>query len=251
MPGQVRGLSWFAPVLLRLRDLDETSDAQIMRQKVGAMLAGIVFDGGGQAMAFPGKPKGDGVVESGLEPGTLKVLNVPGDNIHFTNPPRIGAESIEFMKLTAREIAAGLGVPYEMLTGDLSQTNYSSIRAGTIDFRRRVEMVQHHVLVFQFCRPTWRRFITTEILSGRLPAPGFERDPEPYLAARWITPRTEWVDPKKDVDSEVAELAARLTSRSRAVAARGIDIEELDAEIAADEQREQRLALTAPSEMTQ
>lgn len=33
-PGQVRGLSWLAPVLLKLRDRDETSDAMLQAMKV-------------------------------------------------------------------------------------------------------------------------------------------------------------------------------------------------------------------------
>lgn len=33
-PGQVRGLSWLVPVLLRMRDRDEASDALLMQLKV-------------------------------------------------------------------------------------------------------------------------------------------------------------------------------------------------------------------------
>jgi hypothetical protein len=32
-------------------------------------------------------------------------------------------------------------VPYELLTGDLSQVNYSSIRAGLVEFRRQIDAV--------------------------------------------------------------------------------------------------------------
>jgi len=35
-PGQVRGLSWFAPVLLRLAELDKLADAQVIRQQIAA-----------------------------------------------------------------------------------------------------------------------------------------------------------------------------------------------------------------------
>nr|WP_246729193.1 phage portal protein [Methylosinus sp. RM1] len=124
------------------------------------------------------------------------------------------------MRVTAREIAAGLGVPYEQLTGDLSSVNYSSIRAGLVEFRRRVEALQHNVVVHQFCRPVWRRFVTTEYLAGRLEAPGFERDPEPYLSASWLPPKVEWVDPLKDVQAEILAIGAGLMSRRQAVAAR-------------------------------
>lgn len=194
--GQLRGVSWFAPVLLKLADLDAAMDAQLMRQKVAALLAGFITDTDGQAGGFDGARDGAGNLEGGLEPGTLKIL-APGQDVRFSDPAKVGAEVIDFLKVSAREIAAGLGVPYESLTGDLSGVNYSSIRAGLVAFRRRVEALQHMVIVYQLCRPIWRRFVTAEVLSGRLAAPGFARDPEPFLAARWITPRTEWVDPRR------------------------------------------------------
>jgi lambda family phage portal protein len=242
-PGQVRGVSWFAPCLLRASEHDQAIDAQLVRQKVAALFAGFIRDANSDAAGFAGAPPTAGVVDGGLEPGTLKVL-VPGTDITFSTPANIGAEAIDFLKITAREIAAGLGVPYEMLTGDLTSVNYSSIRAGLVEFRRRVETAQHNMLVFQLCRPIWRRFVTLEILSGRMPAPGFERDPEPYLSARWITPRFDWVDPAKDVAAEIEAIGAGLMSRRQAVAARGLDVEALDAELAADNARAAAMGLT-------
>lgn len=241
-PGQVRGLSWFAAVLLRLADLDKAHDAQLIRQQIAAMLAGFVT---GDADLFDGEKPAPGLLEGGLEPGTLKVLP-PGASITFSEPATIGAESIDFLKITAREIAAGLGLPYEALTGDLSGVNYSSIRAGLVDFRRRAEAIQHTVLIRQLCRPVWRRWLTTEILAGRIEAPGFEADPESWLAATWLPPRNDWVDPAKDIAAEIAAIGAGLMSRRQAVAARGYDLEQLDAEIAQDRKDAAALGLAFP-----
>lgn len=242
MPGQVRGVSWFAPVLLKLADLDSATDAQLMRQKVAALLAGFIIDSDGSAGGFDGARDGAGNLDGGLEPGTLKVL-APGQDIRFSEPAKVGGEVIDFLAVTAREIAAGLGVPAAVITGNFSDANYSSLRAALVDFRRRVEAVQHHVLVFQLCRPVWRRFVTAEVLSGRLAAPDFARNPEPVLAARWITPKQDWVDPAKDVAAEIAAIGAGLMSRRQAVAGRGYDLEALDAEIAADTANAQALGL--------
>ncbi|MFG1266906.1 phage portal protein [Xanthobacter sp. DSM 14520] len=241
--GQVRGVSWFAPVLLRLAELDSAHDAQLVRQKVAALLTGFVVDPNGTAGGFTGELDGMGGLEGGLEPGTLKVLN-PGQDVRFSDPAKVGAEVIDFLKTSAREIAAGLGVPASVLMGDFSDANYSSLRASLLDFRRRVEAIQHHVMVFRLCRPIWRAFVTAEVLAGRLGAPGFERDPEAFLSARWITPRTDWVDPAKDVQAELDAIAGGLMSRRQAVEARGLAVEELDAEIAADRAREATLGLT-------
>jgi lambda family phage portal protein len=250
-PGQVRGLTWFAPVLLRMADYDRSVDAQLQRQLVAALLTGFIIDpnggnGGfvadGQEGSFPGS-QSESNLDSGLEPGTLKILD-PGQDIRFSEPAKVGPEIIEFLKVTRHEIAAGLGIPSHVLSGDLSDANYSSLRAGLVEWKRRVEALQHSMLVFQFCRPVWRNWVLLRALSGTRDMDGFWRDPRPYYAAKWITPRFDWVDPLKDTEAEVMAINAGLMSRRQAVAARGYDLEQLDAEIAVDNQRSEALGLT-------
>jgi lambda family phage portal protein len=237
VPGQVRGISWFAPVIVRLNDLDGWRDAQMVRQRMAAMLAGFIINPDGSASPMEGDQSGATVV-GGWEPGQLQYLE-PGQDVRFSDPAKIGAEVIDFADITEREIAVGLGLPDYLLSGDLSDVNYSSIRAGMVEFRRRVEALQHSLLAFQFLRPVWRRWATLEVLSGRV-----EATVEQALPASWITPKVHWVDPAKDVRAEVEAVAAGLMSRREAVAARGIDIEQLDAEIAADQARAKSLGLT-------
>lgn len=235
-PGQVRGISWLAPVLLRLHELDLYEDAQLVRQKVSALFAGFVFDASGTATGFDGVNV-NGVLTSGLEPGTLKVLP-PGFDIKFSDPAEIG-DAVDFIKLQLRSVAAGLGVPEYLLTGDLSQANYSSLRAALVEFRTRLEQLQYSVIVHQLCRPIWRAWILGEVLAGRLVG-----DLDELLAVEWITPAQPWVDPQKDAEAARLQLAAGLTSRRRVVASQGWDVEQLDAEIAADHARERELGLT-------
>jgi capsid protein len=64
-----------------------------------------------------------------------------------------------------RAVAAAMGITYEMLTGDLTQVNYSSIRAGLLEFRRRCEAIQHGVIVHQLCRPVWQAWMTQAVLD--------------------------------------------------------------------------------------
>lgn len=237
VPGQCRGVSWLAPVIVRLSDLDSWRDASLVRQRMAAMLAGFITTTDGSASPMEGEQSGSSVV-GGLEPGTLQYLD-PGQDIRFSDPAKIGQDVIDFADITEREIAVGLGLPDYLLSGDLSDVNYSSIRAGMVEFRRRVEALQHSLLAFQFLRPVWRRWATLEVLSGRVQAQVAEA-----LPVSWITPKQHWVDPAKDVRAEVEAVAAGLMSRREAVAARGIDIEQLDAEIAADQARAASLGLT-------
>ena len=82
-----------------------------------------------------------------MEPGSLIPLP-PGTDIRFSNPTESDAYG-PFVKNHLRAVAAGMGLPYELVSGDLEGVTYSSIRAGLIEFRRRVEQLQHGVVAHQ------------------------------------------------------------------------------------------------------
>ncbi|MFW2545517.1 phage portal protein [Primorskyibacter sp. 2E107] len=230
--GQVRGVSWLAPVILPASEFDQLCDALLVGVKVAAMHSAFLVDMNGTAgEPYDGTESG-GIMETGLEPGTMKRLPT-GYDVKFNTPGQtqeIGA----FLRLNLQQLAAGLGLPEHLLSGDLTGANYSSLRAGLLPFRQRVEQIQYGTLVPQLLRPIWRRVVTFGVLSGELAAPDFESSPRAYLAAEWLPPKPMQVDPLKDVQATVAELEAGLTSRRKAVAERGWALEDLDSEIAAD-----------------
>jgi lambda family phage portal protein len=238
--GQLRGITWLAPVLLRLHELDQFEDAALVKAKVAALFTGFITDPDGTVGGLSGTSNA-GVLQVGMEPGSLIPLP-PGADIRFSNPTEHDAYA-PFVKNHLRAVAAGLGLPYELVSGDLEGVTYSSIRAGLIEFRRRVEQLQHNVVVHLFCRPVWERFVRLGVLSGELPARDFDRDPSAYLGCEWLPPKFDYVDPKKDVEAEILAIEAGLKSRTQAISERGYDAEQVDAEIAADLERATSLGL--------
>jgi lambda family phage portal protein len=243
--GQVRGVSWLAPILLALSETDQLEDALLTAAKCQAMLMAFLVDQNGNAASdvFDGEKDGSTLL-SGLEPGTMKRLP-PGFDIRFSTPQQFG-QSAEFAKHQLRHVAAGLGLPAFMVDGDMTAVNYSSARTALIGFRQRVEALQYNVLVPQLLRPIRNRVIVAGVLSGDLDLRDFESRQAEYLAAEFYPPAQEWVDPDKDAKGIERMLKNRLMSRRQAVARQGYSIESLDAEIAADSEREKRLGMTTP-----
>jgi lambda family phage portal protein len=223
VPGQVRGISRFAPVLLRLRDLDELADAALMKAKIEAMFAGFLTDADG-SMAEGAQDAS--VLTQGLEPGTLRILP-PGSDIKFSNPTAGGETFAPFVSSQLHAIAAGLGLTYEQVSGDMSGVNYSSARVALIEFRRIVEAFRAHVLRPQFLEPVWRRCLTVAELAGVLPVGVDQR-------CRWVAPCWEHVDPVKDVQSDVLAVEAGFKSKRQVVAEWGRDPDEVATEIAGE-----------------
>ncbi|GGE04767.1 phage portal protein, lambda family [Gemmobacter megaterium] len=229
-PGQVRGITWLTPVLLKLRDRDEASDALLMQLKVAALMTGYISDPDGSVAELLGTTS-EGALNLALEPAMMRILP-PGASVTFSKPGDGLAQIDAFLKAIDREIAAGLSLTFAMLTGDLGEANYSSERVGLLEFRRRAEMLQRNLIEGQFLRPLWRRWIEVRTLAGELPAgPAAQAE---LRAVRFVPPGWAWVDPKNDVDADIAAINAGLKSREEVVAARGRDIDEVDEERARD-----------------
>ncbi|MBN2629729.1 MAG: phage portal protein [Rhodobacteraceae bacterium] len=238
--GQVRGVSWLAPVLLRLSELDQLEDALAVGVKTAAMFAGFLVDQNGTGEPFDASDE-SGILTRGLEPGVLQRLP-SGFDIRFSTPQQ-AQQTAEFVAHQIRAIAAGLGVPAHLVSGDLREANYGSLRAGMVAFRQKLEGIQFATIIPQLCGPIWERAVSALILRGDLPAADFEAAAPLWLAAEHYPPPMPWIDPAKDVAAIRDALEAGLMSRRQAVAERGFDIETLDAEIAADREREARLQL--------
>lgn len=194
-PGQVRGVPWFAPILMTARDLSDMLDAANVKARVEACFAGFITNSDDSAplMDDNGITSTPQQFVTSLEPGMLKELR-SGQDIKFAAPTSTSQlDTILINNLQA--MAAGVGCTYDQATGDLRQANYSSLRAGKIEFWRLIGRAQQHIIIPQFCKPVWQRFIDRAVLAGRLPSrPG-------GYPVRWVVPAKEMIDPKKDFDA--------------------------------------------------
>ncbi len=234
--GQVRGVSRFAPAIVKLFFLDQYDDAELERKKVSSMFA-----------LFVTSPQVDAPLDSpdeplAVEPGQVVRLD-PGEEIDTPSPPDSGPTYEPFQYRTLLQVSAALGVPYSYVSNDLAKANFANSRLSIIEFRRRLSAWQHRVLIHQLCKPVWARWMDTAVMAGALDLPNYAATRRAWLKSDWLPPKWDWVDPLKDISAEIAEIEAGLKSRSMAMAQRGYDADRVDSEIAADRAREAQLGL--------
>ena len=234
--GQLRGVSRFAPAIVKLFTLDLYDDAELERKKTAAMFAMFITS------PAPETPLEPAEEDLEVEPGQVVRLD-PGEDVSTPATPDSGSTYEPFQYRTLLQIAAALGIPYPYLTGDAARGNFSNTRVALLDFRRRVSAIQHSVIVHQLCRPVWQRWLDLAVLSGAIDLPGYDRDRRAYHSANWLPTRWDWVDPMKDASAEILQIEAGLKSRSQAISERGYDAEQVDREIAAERKREAALGL--------
>lgn len=247
-PGMIRGEPWLTRALIKMHELDQYDDAQVVRQKLAAMFAGFMTPSADGKFGYQdqdGDPE-EGVSLAALEPGTMQVLD-PGATMTFTNPPSPGDSYDVFMRHQNRSIAGSLGILYEQLTGDFSQVNDRTWRAAMNEFKRRLARWQHSTVVFQFCRPIMQRWAEYAVLNGaiKLPAGISVGD---VARPKWIPQAHAYINPVQDIQAKRDEIRSGLKSRAETVSETGADVEALDAEIAADNARADGLELRFDSD---
>ncbi len=248
-PGQMRGLPWMTPLIVLMRELNQFDDAELVRKKTAALFGGFIetppdeVDDAPHILGSRGTDDSAGNSVIDLEPGTFPELP-PGYKVNFSEPADVGGSYEAFCKRQERRAARGLGgMTYEKYTGDLSGVNYSSIRAGNLEFQRQCKQFIYQVLAHQMCRPIARRFLEQAVLSGAIKLPGFVRNPRPYNRIKWTIDGWPWVDPEKDFKAAKGMVRAGFSTRTLECAERGLDVEEVDLEQAEDNQRADGLGL--------
>jgi capsid protein len=246
-PGQLRGVPVLAPVLSRLKSLDEFDDAVLFRQEIANLFAGFVREPAPESQAVDGNGN---VIEDdpdftpmvGLEPGTMQKLR-PGEEVEFSTPPDAGNSYPDFMRQQLLAVAAGVGLPFEILTGDLREVNDRLIRAVLNEFHRRIEQRQWSVFIHQFCQPVRAAWLDAAFHAGAIALPDYGNQRRAYLRTRWVPQGWRYIHPVQDIQAQILAIKAGISSRSEAILERGYDAEVIDAEIADDKERAERLGL--------
>lgn len=220
-PGQIRGVPVGTSAMLRLKSLDEYDDAELMRKKVAACFGAFVTD---SADPLPGETNelGGYPVER-LEPGMIEYLK-PGKEVTFGNPPPSDGYA-EYSTTFLRSIAAGFGVTYEAMTGDLSGVNFSSGRMGWIEMGNIVAEYQEFMMIPVLCSGVWDWFVQMATIMGigKMDA-----------AATWTTPRRPMLDPVKETKGLSEMVRNGFKSWQDAVREQGDDPDVMSDELAAD-----------------
>lgn len=241
-PEQEHGATWFAPVILRMKDFGDFEDAELTRQKIASAFVGFVVndnpDGNinGIEQEEGARADSEDPLEF-IEPGTFQ-RGLPGDEVTFSKPPDSNGYA-DYTKVSLRAVAAGLGVPYEALTGDLSNVNFSSGRMGWLEYQRSLATWQWLMFIPQFCGAVGRWLVEAfEMLGENVDG----------VEVKWTPPGREMIDPSSEVKAAIAAIRGGGKTISQWARERGEDPDVFLAEWAADAKRLDDLKLIFDSD---
>jgi lambda family phage portal protein len=222
--GQVRGVPWFSAILLNGREVQDLIDTTLIKARTEACFAGFIKrSSGGYSPLGKQKDETSGEKLTRIEPGML--ADIGDGEITFASPSSQTPFGEVYMT-ALQAMAAGAGITYDQLTGDLRQANYSSLRAGKIEFRRLVEQLQWTTLVPRLIAPVYRRVLDRAVLAGQIKA---RRE---GLRLDYIMPAVEPIDPKKDLEADILAVRSGRLSPQEFIGAWGRDWRQVVADTA-------------------
>jgi len=236
-PGQTRGVPWAAAAITRLRHMGGYEEAEVIAARASAALMGFIETPEGQ---LQGDDVDAGQRVSEFEPGVFKQMN-PGEKVNVPNIDRPGGQFDPFMRMMLRGVAASVGVSYEGISSDYSQSNYSSTRQALVSVRDFYKIIQKW-MVENFHQQIFETWLDMATLSGAVSIPKFNLiSEEIYESCKWQPRGWAWIDPEKEVAANRDAVAAGFKTHQDVIGDMGGDFYE----VISNRKREEKLIAEA------
>ncbi len=241
-PGQSRGVPWCHAILQDLRDLDLLLLASLKRVQIAACLAVFIESPDSVATILESTEETYGhTLDQPIEPGMI-FKSYPGEKINTLIPNFPTPELQPFIIMLARRIGAALGVSWQVVLKDFSQSTYSSARTDLLE-SRIAYLVPRTAFIENLLNWEWQTVMQDARMMGD---PRVSKLTDADLSAvHWIAPGWKWVDPVKEAQGKQIELQMGITTLRDICAENGTDWEEIQAQRIREEAREAELRAAA------
>jgi len=221
-PGQTRGVTWFASALMRMHMLQGYEEAEVVRARASSALMGFISSPEGELI---GDEVYDNERVSEFTPGVFKYLQ-PGESVNVPDLNAPDGQLEPFTRSMLRAVAAGVGVSFESISKNFSESNYSSSRLSLLEERDTYRVLQRY-FIENFHQQVFDKWLEMAVLSGELNLPAYETNPARYAASKWVPRSWEWVDPQKEVSAYKDAVRCGFKTLRQVVTEQGGDLDDV------------------------
>ncbi len=226
-PNQIRGMPWVTTVLADIYHLAEYIKTELINARVaaskGIFLTKPIGESTNDDPLAKKQAKEDGYYKSEVEPGSIESLP-DGWTYNAFNPSNPGERFDPFVTRIMKRIASGLSVSYATISGDVSDANYSSMRAGALIERATYKRIQQW-MIDKVCKRVYLEWLRVELLTGNsnIPMSKYFK----FSRVKFVPRNFPFVDPAKDLQAIEQELTLGLTTEIQLCAERGLNYEDI------------------------
>lgn len=233
-PGQLRGISPFAPSILICQEMQDLLDSEIDAAKLASKWLAIVetTDISARQSGLPLGQQGSGDEDKKideLENAIIEYL-APNEKITLASNDRPGTNFYPAIQLMLRMVAVSVDLPYELISMDYHGLTYSSARTVRNDFAHALKPTISR-LMRQESIPMFYDALDYMVLYDKITLAGYQNNKQRYRMAEWQPPGMEAVDPLRETKSNIDLINAGLKSPQEHAKSRGRDLERIYKEI--------------------
>jgi lambda family phage portal protein len=260
-PGQTRGVSKLVAILSKMRMLSRYSESEVRTAAINATIVGSLYTQLGAEYAAD-RLGSDGMAGNDwnsfnsqradfyanrnvLDEARFLTL-FPTDRLDLNTQPRQTAGYPAFQRAFLQAFAAAIGISYEQLSMDWSQTNYSSARAALNEVWRGV-MRLRQILIWGVANPIFAAVLEDALDADMIEVPkgcaDFYDAPAAWLRCEWIGPGRGFIDPVKEAQASGMRQDSMISTLEKEAAEQGGDWELIIEQLAAERAEMERLGL--------
>lgn len=240
---QIRGLTIFAPVLIRFDDIKEIDESERVAARVAAAMAAFIKKGIPDMYTAP-ELSSDGTRkkrEMELIPGMVFDDLQPGEDVASIASNRPNNALIPFRDSQLRSAASGVGASYSSISKNYNGT-YSAQRQELVE-QFGIYRALSTQFIFRWCQPVWDGFIDAVLASGAAEVTS-DIDRDTLYNVSHTAPSMPWIDPESEGNAQALAEDRGWESQSATIRKRGNNPAHVRREIQRDKQENDRLGLT-------
>jgi len=203
-PSQIREISDMSQTVTRVRDTNEFMTSVSVKERIAACLGILIkrINPPTQSIGRNGRNvSGDSktnYAQKTITPGMILEMNA-GDEAQILDPKGQATDASQYVKLQQQLMSSGQGLSYEAVARDMSQTNYSSARQGSIEdeltFAEEIELLEDCM------SEIYETFVISCYLAGLIEAKSFFDNINYYSKHKWVPSPKKWIDPQKEANA--------------------------------------------------
>lgn len=218
---QLRGVPWFAPILMQMRDTGDYQFNELMASAMQACTVMAIRRATGQTRIGlqpaddMDMTDADGNPLTAFQPGMVINKGKDGEVEMLTPTPR-ATNAEAWIQHMLRSTAAGLpGVKSSTITGDYRNSSFSSERSADNDCWPEIEAIQQWFAA-GFTQPIWEAVIDAAMLAGYFD--GVVSSEEyaarrcEFVCATWTGPVARSINPVDDIDAATKRIAGGVST---------------------------------------
>tara|TARA_R110002110_G_scaffold59182_3_gene167672 strand:+ start:157 stop:1707 length:1551 start_codon:yes stop_codon:yes gene_type:complete len=251
---QTRGMSAFRRVADTIGMHDDIEFAELVRHQIASCFA--VFRKKAKASPLGGGQYGPRTTETtgsysrtleNIGPG-MEIDGEPGEELTGFSPNTPGSDYLNHITKVLKTVCANLGIPFQAVFLDPSQTNFSGWRGALDQARMGYRRVQTW-MIRKFHRRVYNWKVRTWLAESSELQAWHNQDGVDVFRHKWSRPSWEYVQPLQDAAADVTKVKSGITTLRKVHSSRGDDFDEVIVEGVSDNAKWYRLCRDAAREI--